>query len=78
MINYQRNLVTLHRNSKKENVINMNNHERLDLTEWVIHFVHDRSTKDIPELYEDSDSGLGHFPMPDYFDEEGNPHTFYE
>ena len=54
----------------------MNNHERLDLTEWVIHFVHDRCTKDIPELYEDSDSGLGHFPMPDYFDEEGNPHTF--
>lgn len=78
MTNYQRNLVTLHRNSKKENVINMNNHERLDLTEWVIHFVHDRCTKDIPELYEDSDSGLGHFPMPDYFDEEGNPHTFYE
>lgn len=42
MTNYQRNLVTLHRNSKKENVINMNNHERLDLTEWVIHFVHDK------------------------------------
>ena len=53
------------------------NRRRLDLSDWIIHFVHVRQTKDVPEWY-DTESGLCHLPMPDYFDSEGKPHTFYE
>ena len=61
------------------------NRQRLDLTEWVIHFVHDRKTdNDTVGLYEDyllfKDELSGtqneelredYFRMPDYFDENG-------
>lgn len=61
------------------------NRQRLDLTEWVIHFVHDRKTdNDTVGLYEDyllfkdELSGTQNeelredcFRMPDYFDENG-------
>lgn len=61
------------------------NRQRLDLTEWVIHFVHDRKPEnDTSGLYEDYLLFKDEFPgtqsgelreedfrMPDYFDENG-------
>lgn len=52
-----------------------NNRERLDLTEWIIHFIHDRkpeddisSLADIAEL----EGYTGDMRLPDYYDEYGN------
>lgn len=53
------------------------NRQRLDLTEWVIHFVHDRKPEDNLEgLYEDyllfsDDMDENNYRYPDYYDSEG-------
>ena len=52
-----------------------NNRERLDLTEWIIHFIHDRKPEDDISSLEDIaelEGYTGDMRLPDYYDEYGN------
>lgn len=62
----------------------MENRQRLDLTEWVIHFVHDRKLEDnLDGLYEDyllfsDDMDDNNYRYPDYYDSEGHGHNMLD
>lgn len=55
--------------------MNPNSRQRLDLTEWVIHFIHDRKPEDDPSTLADIpqlEGYVGDLRLPDYYDEYGN------
>lgn len=55
--------------------MNFNNRQRLDLTEWVIHFIHGRKPEDDPSTLADIaelEGYTGDMRLPDYYDSEGN------
>lgn len=72
----------------------MENRQRLDLTEWIIHFVHDRKPEDNPmglyEAYIEAKEEFGaetqeegtieenDFRLCDYYDENGNAQTILD
>lgn len=58
--------------------MNKNIRNRLDLSDWVIHFVHQRQSDDNPQdLQEIAElEGFdGDLRLPDYYDDEGNGHN---
>jgi len=51
---------------------------RIDLSEWVIHFVHDRMSEDNPQDLQsiaEMEGYDGDLRMPDYYDDNGCPHN---
>ena len=61
-------------------MVNKNIQNRLDLSEWVIHFVHRRKPEDyLEDLKEVAElEGVpGDFRLPDYYDDEGKEHTIF-
>ena len=57
--------------------MNKNIRNRLDLSDWVIHFVHQRQSDDNPQdLQEIAElEGFdGNLRLPDYYDDKGNGH----
>ncbi|MDY3141763.1 MAG: hypothetical protein SOW30_03645 [Parabacteroides sp.] len=54
------------------------NKQRLDLSEWIIHFVHDRQPVDDPSTLADiaiMEGYTGDMRLPDYYDKDGEPHN---
>lgn len=61
-------------------MVNKNIQNRLDLSEWVIHFVHRRKSEDnLEDLKEvvELEGIQGDFRLPDYYDEKGKEHTIF-
>lgn len=55
-----------------------NRRERKDLSEWVIHFVHDRKSEDNPQDLQDiaeMEGFKGDIRLPDYYDVNGKGHN---
>lgn len=53
-------------------------HQRLDLSEWVIHFIHDRKLEDDPSTLADLaelEGYVGDMRLPDYYDNLGEGHN---
>lgn len=75
-----------HSKKEEQSMMIMENRQRLDLTEWIIHFVHERKPKDNFEgLYEDLNLLAEEldvhqhlteydFRLCDYYDESGKEH----
>ena len=64
---------------EKDKVLIMENRQRLDLTEWVIHFVHDRKPADNPSgLYEDYIMFYDEFEQENSDDENGDKRVLTE
>jgi len=58
--------------------MNKNIHNRIDLSNWVIHFVHQRKSEDNPQDLQAIAEleGIGDvFRLPDYYDDNGNGHN---
>ena len=56
------------------------NRQRLDLSEWVIHFVHDRKPDDDPTTLSDiaiMEGFTGDMRLPDYYDKDGKSHNIF-
>ena len=56
------------------------NRQRLDLSEWVIHFVHDRKPDDDPTTLADiaiMEGYTGDMRLPDYYDKDGEYHNIF-
>lgn len=49
------------------------NANRFDLSNWIIHFVHDRKSEDDPTTWGDSIETPDGFRLPDYIDSDGKP-----
>ena len=59
-------------------VMNRNILNRIDLSNWVIHFVHQRKSEDNPQDLQDIaelEGFDGDLRLPDYYDDEGNGHS---
>ena len=57
-----------------------NNQGRIDLSDWVIHFVHDRKSEDNPQdlkIIAEMEGYEGDLRLPDYYDTEGKGHNLF-